>query len=130
MVENRMIPLRNTLFHRLAWVALALTFVVVVLGAYVRLSDAGLGCPDWPGCYGHWMCRIRPIKLPRLIKVIRTARSSPPKPGKKWFTVISPAVGVVDFVAGGFGLAKAFYARPTGCFAAVLAGVDHLSGRC
>jgi len=25
----------------------------VVLGAYVRLSDAGLGCPDWPGCYGH-----------------------------------------------------------------------------
>lgn len=30
-----------------------LTFVVVVVGAYVRLSDAGLGCPDWPGCYGH-----------------------------------------------------------------------------
>jgi len=26
--------------------------VVVVVGAYVRLSDAGLGCPDWPGCYG------------------------------------------------------------------------------
>lgn len=34
-------------------VAVALTLVVVVLGAYVRLSDAGLGCPDWPGCYGH-----------------------------------------------------------------------------
>lgn len=32
--------------------ALMLAFVVVVLGAYVRLSDAGLGCPDWPGCYG------------------------------------------------------------------------------
>ncbi len=29
-----------------------LTFVVVVVGAYVRLADAGLGCPDWPGCYG------------------------------------------------------------------------------
>jgi cytochrome c oxidase assembly protein subunit 15 len=28
--------------------------IVVVLGAYVRLSDAGLGCPDWPGCYGHF----------------------------------------------------------------------------
>jgi heme a synthase len=37
---------------RLAFVALALTFVVVVVGAYVRLSDAGLGCPDWPLCYG------------------------------------------------------------------------------
>jgi heme a synthase len=32
--------------------ALCLTFVVVVAGAYVRLSDAGLGCPDWPLCYG------------------------------------------------------------------------------
>ena len=33
--------------------ATLLTFCVVGLGAYVRLSDAGLGCPDWPGCYGH-----------------------------------------------------------------------------
>jgi heme a synthase len=38
--------------RRLAFAALALTFVVVVVGAYVRLSDAGLGCPDWPLCYG------------------------------------------------------------------------------
>lgn len=40
------------MFHRLAWAALGLTLIVVLLGAYVRLSDAGLGCPDWPGCYG------------------------------------------------------------------------------
>jgi cytochrome c oxidase assembly protein subunit 15 len=33
--------------------AFALCLGVVVLGAYVRLSNAGLGCPDWPGCYGH-----------------------------------------------------------------------------
>ncbi|MCY4209955.1 MAG: COX15/CtaA family protein [Gammaproteobacteria bacterium] len=32
--------------------AFALAYCVVMLGAYVRLSDAGLGCPDWPGCYG------------------------------------------------------------------------------
>lgn len=31
-----------------------LAFVVIVLGAYTRLTDAGLGCPDWPGCYGHF----------------------------------------------------------------------------
>lgn len=42
--------------RRDAWlVGLAAVFawVVITLGAYVRLSDAGLGCPDWPGCYGH-----------------------------------------------------------------------------
>ena len=33
-------------------IALLLAVVVVVLGAYTRLADAGLGCPDWPGCYG------------------------------------------------------------------------------
>ena len=37
---------------RLALLITALAFCVIVLGAYVRLSDAGLGCPDWPGCYG------------------------------------------------------------------------------
>ena len=39
--------------HRMAVVAVIVTFVVIVLGAYVRLSHAGLGCPDWPGCYGQ-----------------------------------------------------------------------------
>jgi len=39
---------------RLAQATTALTFVLVVFGAYVRLSDAGLGCPDWPGCYGDF----------------------------------------------------------------------------
>jgi heme a synthase len=39
--------------RRLAIAGVILCFVVVVLGAYVRLTAAGLGCPDWPGCYGH-----------------------------------------------------------------------------
>ncbi len=39
--------------RRLALAGVLLCFVVVVLGAYVRLNAAGLGCPDWPGCYGH-----------------------------------------------------------------------------
>lgn len=43
----------STLVRTLATAAFALCLCVVVLGAYVRLSNAGLGCPDWPGCYGH-----------------------------------------------------------------------------
>jgi cytochrome c oxidase assembly protein subunit 15 len=37
----------------IARIATTLALIVIVLGAYVRLSDAGLGCPDWPGCYGN-----------------------------------------------------------------------------
>lgn len=44
---------RIAVLRRLALAALILAFCVVVFGAYVRLTAAGLGCPDWPGCYGH-----------------------------------------------------------------------------
>lgn len=40
-------------YRSLILLTLILALAVVSLGAYVRLSDAGLGCPDWPGCYGH-----------------------------------------------------------------------------
>ncbi len=40
-------------FRRLCLVATLVALCVIVLGAWVRLSHAGLGCPDWPGCYGH-----------------------------------------------------------------------------
>ena len=43
----------NVWFQRLARIGAILALAVVMLGAYVRLSDAGLGCPDWPGCYGR-----------------------------------------------------------------------------
>jgi cytochrome c oxidase assembly protein subunit 15 len=43
----------NMWFVRLARLGAVLALGVVMLGAYVRLTDAGLGCPDWPGCYGR-----------------------------------------------------------------------------
>ena len=44
---------RINVLRRLAFAGMLLAFCVVVFGAYVRLTNAGLGCPDWPGCYGH-----------------------------------------------------------------------------
>jgi cytochrome c oxidase assembly protein subunit 15 len=39
-------------YRKLVWVAVFLTFDLIVFGAFTRLTDSGLGCPDWPGCYG------------------------------------------------------------------------------
>jgi cytochrome c oxidase assembly protein subunit 15 len=39
-------------FRKLVWIAVFLTFDLIVFGGFTRLTDSGLGCPDWPGCYG------------------------------------------------------------------------------
>ncbi|MBA3696890.1 MAG: COX15/CtaA family protein [Methylotenera sp.] len=69
------------LFKKLALVAAVLALCVVVLGAYVRLNDAGLGCPDWPGCYGA-------LTVPESESAIRTAQTAYPNStvhvGKAW----------------------------------------------
>ena len=49
-------------FH-LALCATALALLVIVLGAFTRLVDAGLGCPDWPGCYGHLLWPTQPEEI-------------------------------------------------------------------
>jgi hypothetical protein len=40
-------------YRKLIWVTAFLTFDLIMFGAFTRLTDSGLGCPDWPGCYGH-----------------------------------------------------------------------------
>jgi cytochrome c oxidase assembly protein subunit 15 len=39
-------------YRKLVWITAFLTFDLIVFGAFTRLTDSGLGCPDWPGCYG------------------------------------------------------------------------------
>ena len=70
--------------RRLALAALALCFVVVVLGAYVRLTAAGLGCPDWPGCYGH----ITPIGAEQNVASQAAYPNRPLHVGKAWREMI------------------------------------------
>lgn len=66
--------------------ATLLTFVVVGLGAYVRLSDAGLGCPDWPGCYGHLVGV--PNQPHEHVAAQEAFPHSPVEPGKAWKEMI------------------------------------------
>jgi cytochrome c oxidase assembly protein subunit 15 len=59
-----------------------LAFGVVMLGAYVRLSQAGLGCPDWPGCYGH-------VTVPSDTEVNSTLLAARPlEPARAWKEMI------------------------------------------
>ena len=67
--------------HKVALLAAIVAFVVIVLGAYVRLSHAGLGCPDWPGCYGQltW-----PAESHEITQANEAFPERPVESGKAW----------------------------------------------
>ncbi len=85
-----------TVRHNLLTFAIVLTLCVISLGAYVRLSDAGLGCPDWPGCYGKL------LGVPDSHTEISHAETAfphaPVETGKAWKEMIH------RYLAGGLGL--------------------------
>jgi cytochrome c oxidase assembly protein subunit 15 len=68
----------------LALAGVLLCFGVIVLGAYVRLTDAGLGCPDWPGCYGH----VSPLGAEDSPASQRQYPGRPLQAGKAWHEMI------------------------------------------
>ena len=72
-------------FVRIARTATLLALLVVVIGAWVRLTDAGLGCPDWPGCYGQLVVSAGIASDPATAE-LREAR--PLDAGKAWREMI------------------------------------------
>lgn len=72
-------------YKKILLISVILTLCVVVFGAYVRLTDAGLGCPDWPGCYGT-------LTVPESMEAIADAQkiypNSPVESTKAWIEMI------------------------------------------
>ncbi len=79
----------------LATIAIFLTMGVILLGAYTRLTDAGLGCPDWPGCYGFLKV---PHKEHHVAAALEAFPERPLQPHKAWNEMIH------RYFAGSLGL--------------------------
>jgi cytochrome c oxidase assembly protein subunit 15 len=90
---------RSQRIRALTLLTLFLTFDLVVFGAFTRLTDSGLGCPDWPGCYGN----ASPVGARYHIETAQTAMpSGPVTHGKAWIEMIhrylATLVGVLILV--------------------------------
>ena len=85
----------DKLLLNISRIACILAFIVITVGAYTRLSDAGLGCPDWPGCYGRM---IVPVEDTHIEKANQVYPERPLEHAKAWKEMFH------RYVAGTLGL--------------------------
>ena len=111
-------------FIYLCLAACVLAFFVVMLGAFTRLSDAGLGCPDWPGCYGHL---IVPHIEQGASHVFKQYPNMPLHAQKAWTEMVhryfAGTLGILIFILGGLSIRQSFVRKKLNILPLFLVGL-------
>ncbi len=114
--------------RKLTLAAVLLGFAVVVLGAYVRLTAAGLGCPDWPGCYGH----LTPLGAERSVAEGVALPGAPLDVTKAWHEMIhryaASTLGLLIVLIAALAVATRHESAARARYAAALLGIVVLQG--
>ncbi len=77
-------------YRKLVFATWFLTLDLIMFGAFVRLTDSGLGCPDWPGCYGNITPMGASGHIDQALQSMPYGAVSFPRPGSKW-SIAMPA---------------------------------------
>lgn len=105
----------------LALIAFVLAFVVIILGAYTRLTDAGLSCPDWPHCFGYLTAPHTPDQLAGALQKFPT---TPVNVKKAWTEMthryVAGAEGILILLLAG----TMFFSRKVKDFKAAVIGLS------
>lgn len=84
-------------YRRIAWITITAVYFLILVGATVRASGAGMGCPDWPTCFGRWVPPVSEGQLPDNYQELYADRGYadvPFNPVKTWTEYINRLVGV------------------------------------
>ena len=119
------------MYRKLILLAVLVTLCLIPFGAWVRLTDAGLGCPDWPGCYGKLTPTHALDEISRAVDV-QGGEHGPVSLGKAWREMahryVASALGFLLLIIAGWAVARRKFLKQSPALALVIVGLVILQG--
>ena len=114
------------MYRKLILLAVVVTLFLIPFGAWVRLTDAGLGCPDWPGCYGKLTPNHAIDAISRAVDV-QGGEHGPVSLGKAWREMahryVASALGFLILIIAALAVARREALKQSPVLALVIVGV-------